>query len=125
MKVVYAKSDTEGERWEEFVYSSPAATCYHRWNWKQVIERSFGWPTYYLVAEDEEGRVAGLLPLVWQKSVLFGSFLTSLPFLNAGGILSASKQAERALLEEAVALIQPMISPDERAKPRFTASNQP
>src|SRR5215469_7896830 len=101
MRVIYAKGDTDGERWEQFVSSSVAATCYHRWNWKGVIERSFGWPTYYLLAEDE-GCIAGLLPLVWQKSILFGSFLTSLPFLNAGGILSASKEAERALLTEAV-----------------------
>jgi serine/alanine adding enzyme len=103
MNLVYAKSDADGTRWEEFVRASLAATCYHRWNWKQVIERSFGWPTYYLMAE-EGSRVAGLLPLVWQKSALFGSFLTSLPFLNAGGILADSKQAERALLEEAVAI---------------------
>jgi FemAB-related protein (PEP-CTERM system-associated) len=102
MKVVYTKGDSGAGCWERFVCSSLASTCYHRWNWKQVIERSFGWPTYYLMAEDEWGRPAGLLPLVWQKSVLFGSFLTSLPFLNAGGILSASKEAKRALLEEAV-----------------------
>ena len=102
MRVVYANGDTDAERWEQFVGSSVAATCYHRWNWKRVIERSFGWPTYYLLAEDERGRIVGLLPLVWQKSLLFGSFLTSLPFLNAGGILSTSMEAEHALLTEAV-----------------------
>jgi serine/alanine adding enzyme len=103
MNLVYAKSEADGARWEEFVRASLTATCYHRWNWKQVIERSFGWRTYYLMAE-EGGHIAGLLPLVWQRSALFGSFLTSLPFLNAGGILADSKQAERALLDEAVAI---------------------
>ena len=103
MKLIYAKSDAEAARWEEFVRASPAATCYHLWSWKQVVERSFEWPSYYLMAE-EGGRVVGLLPLVWQRSALFGSFLTSLPFLNAGGILADSKQAERALFDEAVAI---------------------
>jgi FemAB-related protein (PEP-CTERM system-associated) len=102
MRVVCAKDDTDGRRWEQFVGSSPASTCYHRWNWKRVIEQGFGWPTYYLMAEDGEGRLAGVLPLVWQKSLLFGSFLTSLPFLNAGGILSISKEADESLLEEAI-----------------------
>src|SRR6266850_4224352 len=81
MILVYAKSESDGICWDKFVQKSPAATCYHRWNWKQVIEHSFDWPTYYLMAMDN-GQVAGLLPLVWQKSPLFGSFMTSLPFLN-------------------------------------------
>jgi len=103
MNLVYASSQANGARWEEYVQSVPVATCYHRWNWKRVIESSFGWKTYYLMAESE-GRIAGVLPLVWQKSAFFGSFLTSLPFLNAGGILADSKQTECALFDEAVAI---------------------
>jgi len=103
MNIVRAQSDSDGVLWEGFVRNFSAATCYHQWNWKRVIERSFGWPTYYLLAMDN-GRVAGLLPLVWQKSLLFGSFLTSLPFLNAGGILADSKEAGSALLEEGIAI---------------------
>jgi len=48
--------------------------------------------------------VIGVLPLVWQKSILFGTFLTSLPFLNAGGILATTKDAESFLLKEAVSV---------------------
>jgi FemAB-related protein (PEP-CTERM system-associated) len=103
MNIVRAQSDSDGLLWEGFVRNSLVATCYHQWNWKRVIEKSFGWPTYYLTAMDN-GRVTGLLPLVWQKSLLFGSFLTSLPFLNAGGILADSKEAEKALLEDGLAI---------------------
>jgi FemAB-related protein (PEP-CTERM system-associated) len=101
MILVYAKSESDGICWDKFVQKSPAATCYHRWNWKQVIEHSFDWPTYYLMAMDN-GQVAGLLPLVWQKSPLFGSFITSLPFLNAGGLLCESTDAEQLLLQAAI-----------------------
>ena len=101
--IVHAKTDVDAARWLEFVSSSSAATCYHRWNWKQVIERSFAWPTYYLMALQGH-RVAGVVPLVWQKSALFGSFVTSLPFLNAGGILADSPQVEHLLLHEAIAV---------------------
>ena len=103
MKLLYAKSEVEGARWEDYVRASPWATCYHSWNWKQVIERSFGWPTYYLMAVEGD-RVAGVLPLVWQRSVLFGSFMTSLPFFNAGGILADSHEIQRFLIDEAVAV---------------------
>lgn len=103
MKLLYAKSQAEGARWEDYVRTSPLATCYHRWKWKQVIERSFGWPAYYLMAAEGD-HIVGVLPLVWQRSVLFGSFMTSLPFFNAGGILADSKEVKRSLLDEAIAI---------------------
>jgi FemAB-related protein (PEP-CTERM system-associated) len=37
-----------------------------------------------------------------QKSLLFGNFASSMPFLNAGGILADSQDTERQLLAEAV-----------------------
>src|SRR5881409_2022418 len=86
MKVNWCQHENDGKRWEEFVDRQIQGTYCHRWKWKQVIENSFGWPTYYLMAEDDS-RIRGVLPLVWQRSWFFGSFLSSLPFLNAGGIL--------------------------------------
>jgi serine/alanine adding enzyme len=103
MKIVPCSSLADGQRWQEYIHGHPLSTNYHRWAWKHVIENSFGWPTYYWLAE-ENGKVQGILPLVWQRSRLFGSFLTSLPFLNAGGILADNGAAEQALLEEAVRL---------------------
>jgi FemAB-related protein (PEP-CTERM system-associated) len=43
----------------------------------------------------------GVLPLVEVRSWLFGRALSSLPYVNYGGILSHSEAARRALLEEA------------------------
>lgn len=102
MQVIHAQQPDRA-RWEEFVAERPEATNFHRWDWRQVIERAFGWPTHYLLAEDG-GRVAGVLPLAWQKSFLFGRFLTSLPFFNAGGVLAVSPAAAEALVSEAAAL---------------------
>src|ERR1051326_2034698 len=77
--LVSAADDGYAQKWGAFVNAHPAATSYHRWNWKRVIQKSFGWRTYYLAAE-QDGRITGILPLVWQKSLLFGNFLTSVPF---------------------------------------------
>jgi FemAB-related protein (PEP-CTERM system-associated) len=105
MKTFLCANATDGRLWQEFVDAHPQATNYHRWNWKQVIENSFGWPTIYWMAK-ENGVAQGILPLVWQKSWLFGSFATSLPFLNAGGILANSQAAEQALLGEAIEFVK-------------------
>ena len=67
MNVKLCQHESEGKRWQEFVDRHIQSTHCHRWNWKQVIENSFGWPTYYLMAEDGS-EVRGVLPVVWQKS---------------------------------------------------------
>ena len=99
--VVLATTAGQASRWEEFVRAHPDCTSYHRWNWKGVIEKSFGWPTFYLMAEDGS-QVRGILPLVWQGSRMFGRFVTSMPFLNAGGIVAQDEFSRRALLDEAI-----------------------
>jgi serine/alanine adding enzyme len=105
MKITLANTEKEGQLWQQFVDSHPESGSYHCWGWKQVIEKSFGWPTYYLMLSEDE-KIEGVLPLVWQKSWLFGNFLTSVPYLNGGGVLARSPAGEKALVEEAIALAQ-------------------
>lgn len=107
MKIRQAHSQADGQLWEDFLARSPQSSHCHRWGWKQVIEGGFAWPTFYLLAE-ECGQIRGLLPLVLQKSWLFGNFLTSLPYLNAGGALAEDEATKQALLAEAVTLAQQM-----------------
>ena len=80
--------------------SHPQATNYHQIGWKTVIERSFGHQTRYLLAM-EKGAVVGLLPLTVLKSRLFGRSVVSLPFLNYGGLLASSVEAEESLVAAA------------------------
>jgi serine/alanine adding enzyme len=103
MDVCNATEHSHAQAWQEFVEQHEECSNYHRWGWKQVIENSFSWPTFYLLAE-AAGRVQGILPLVWQKSRLFGSFLTSLPYLNCGGVVAESQDAKEALVAEAIAM---------------------
>lgn len=96
-------SDGDSQRWDSFVHSHPDATNFHQWGWKVVIERTFEWPCYYLAAVDGD-QVRGILPIVWQKSVLFGSYMTSLPFLNAGGVVTDSESTGTMLIEAGIQL---------------------
>ncbi|MBJ6801419.1 FemAB family XrtA/PEP-CTERM system-associated protein [Geomonas propionica] len=89
----------DGREWDGFVASQPAATSYHRYLWKEVVEKSFGHRGYYLLARCG-GAPAGVLPLVHMKSRLFGNFLVSVPFFNYGGVLCSDLAVVPALLEE-------------------------
>jgi FemAB-related protein (PEP-CTERM system-associated) len=89
--------------WDAYVEQHKDATHCHRWAWKTVIENAFHHSTYYLAATSQ-GRLTGVLPLVWQHSRLFGSFLTSMPFLTAGGPLADSVETERRLVDHAIAI---------------------
>lgn len=95
------RSDAPVDRCEAYVAAHPLATAYHHPEWLQVIERAFGHRTKYLTAESR-GRVAGVLPLVFFRSRLFGRFTVSMPFVNYGGVLADGPEAARALFERAV-----------------------
>src|SRR4029077_10763046 len=76
-----------GEEWDAFVRAAPGWTHFHRFGWGEVIERVFGHECIYLVARGAGGAIQAVLPLVRVKSLLFGHYLVSMPFLNYGGPL--------------------------------------
>lgn len=87
--------------WDHFVLGHPHASGYHTLAWRGVISNVFGHRTYYLIAKDEGGAVRGVLPLVLTKSPMFGCFLTSMAFLNYGGVLADRADVRLALLAAA------------------------
>jgi len=94
----------EEARWDRFVLDHPMGAGYHLMAWHQIIEQSFGHRSFYLMAKDSDDRVRGVLPMVFVASRLFGRFLVSVPFVNYGGVLSESPEAQTTLLREAVVL---------------------
>jgi FemAB-related protein (PEP-CTERM system-associated) len=58
----------------------------------------------YCIEAQEGGRTCGLLPLAYVRSLLFGRFLVSLPYLNSGGVLADDPAVAGALIDRAVAL---------------------
>ena len=71
----------------------------------QGYEKSFNHPVYYLFARNSENQIRGVLPLVHLKSLLFGNFLTSLPFFNYGGLSNREDEVSAALLHKAGKLL--------------------
>ena len=88
------------EPWDTFVNTRADAAGYHAWNWRRVFTNAFGHEPVYLIARHGE-QVAGVLPLVQIKSLLFGNSLTSLPFLNYGGVIADTANAAETLIAAA------------------------
>ena len=97
---LYQKEDRE--KWNRYVQKSENSTCYHLIEWKDVIEKTFGHKSFYLIAEDHNKNITGILPLVQQKSTLFGNFMVSLPFFNYGGVCADSNDVCKNLIDYAI-----------------------
>lgn len=87
-------------RIEAFIAGSPQATPFHRPAWVLAVSKACGHDWRYLLAEDEDGNLCGILPLHLIHSALFGRALVSSGFAVGGGILAASDQAIQLLAEE-------------------------
>jgi serine/alanine adding enzyme len=86
--------------WDAYVHGHPDASGYHLWAWRRIFEGVFGHHAVYLAATSA-GNIHGVLPLVAFRSLLFGRFMVSLPFVNYGGVVADSDDVAAALIAEA------------------------
>src|SRR5690349_10778236 len=84
--------------WDDFARGQIGYTHFHRLRWRTVMQRAFGHQCLYLAARDAAGALVGVLPLVRVRSVVFGHYLVSMPFLNYGGPIGTA-DGVRALIE--------------------------
>lgn len=89
--------------WDDYVTRHPGFTLYHGSAFHRAVARAFRMPSHGLMARNAEGRVVGVMPLVRQKSWLFGDRLVSLPYANHGGPLADTPQVAADLLQAAAA----------------------
>src|SRR5205807_76154 len=78
-------------------------THFHLFGWKGVIESALGHECPYLESRGADGALLGVLPLVRVRSLLFGHYLVSMPFLNYGGPLG-DEPGTRAVVAAAMAM---------------------
>ncbi|MEO1037408.1 MAG: FemAB family XrtA/PEP-CTERM system-associated protein [Pseudomonadota bacterium] len=91
--------------WDRWVDAHDNATFYHLAGWRDVISQCFGRKSHYLVAKRAE-HIVGVLPLVRLKSLLFGDFLVSMPYLSYGGVVAEDASVRDALLLRCAELAQ-------------------
>jgi serine/alanine adding enzyme len=93
-----------GADWDAFVRSRPAASVYALSGWSQLAQEVFGHRAYFIEARDSAKVLCGVLPLVHQRSLVFGGFATSVPFFNYGGAVSDSSHVAGQLMAAARSL---------------------
>ena len=99
--VTVERFDGLEEEWDRFAASQHGFTHFHRFRWRALITQVFGHECTYLAARDSDETLIGILPLVRVRSLVFGHFLVSMPFLNYGGPLGTGV-AVAALVDAAV-----------------------
>jgi FemAB-related protein (PEP-CTERM system-associated) len=106
MAVIIRELDEQREAaWDRYVGESVDGTFFHLARWRRVIECAFGHHGHYVFAE-QDGSVAGVLPLFHMKSRLFGNRLVSVPFCVYGGPLASDAASLRGLIDHAIALMR-------------------
>lgn len=93
----FVPEDRKG--WDAFVKNHPKSTFFHLAGWKDIVETSFNHKPHYFIAEEKE-KIKGVFPLFHVKSLLFGNFLVSVPFVVYGGICADNSEVYNLLLEE-------------------------
>ncbi len=126
MSKIRLYQDGDQPHWDSYILNHPEGTFFHLIGWKNVIEKTFGHKSFYLLAEEDRkapklsadsinsanpisptnptnsiNPIVGILPLVSVKSFLFGKSLVSLPFAAYGGILADNEAISDQLLEKA------------------------
>jgi FemAB-related protein (PEP-CTERM system-associated) len=100
--VVRAFEPEHTKAWSDYLESRDTEVLYHRLEWDQVF-REYGLPVVRLIAW-RDSRVVGVLPLVWQRSWIFGNRLISLPWFDAAGVLADDEHVSASLVSAAVQL---------------------
>jgi FemAB-related protein (PEP-CTERM system-associated) len=88
------------EAWEAYIAKSSAATICHSFVWRSIIAEAYGLRPVYLMAV-QDGNVRGVLPLFVVKSLWFGRIMSSIPFLDYGGICADDSRTSTVLLSHA------------------------
>lgn len=110
-RVDILKANEEPE-WNLFVSSHPDATIYHSLKYIKILANESGTENINLVYRDTNGKIKGILPLLYTRGVPFGfgglpgsKRLSSLPRTPAAGPLATSDEVRNALIDKAIELV--------------------
>jgi serine/alanine adding enzyme len=90
-------------RWDTLCHQLGEIKPSRRLEWLNILQSGLGHRPLVLEAI-AQGETAGMLPLVFMHTQLFGKFLVGLPYLNVGGVLARDGGVAQSLIHEAVRL---------------------
>jgi len=87
---------------DRYIEKSSSSSLYHNFAWGTVIEKCFGHKSYYLICDNDNESIGGVLPLVQMKSRIFGNMMVSMPYFNYGGVCADNEVNQNHLIGEAI-----------------------
>jgi len=94
-------SDNDEGKWNDFTSQHPQVSPYHHFGWKKTIEKAYGHQCYYLIAENTDGEIIGVLPTVSITPPFLSGKLCALPFCDLGASLAIDESVEELLINKA------------------------
>jgi len=94
-------SDIDEIKWNSFTSGHPDVSPYHHFAWKKSIEKAYGHQCFYLIAENSDKEIIGVLPTVVIKPPFIKGKLCSLPFCDLGACLANDQATEDLLIKAA------------------------
>lgn len=94
----------EARRIDAYVRAADGATPFHLSGWSRAVAKGCEQVSHYLIAEDGDAQIGGVLPLTEVHSPLFGRALVSSGFAVDGGVLTQSPVIAAQLIAAAHAL---------------------
>lgn len=90
-------------RWDRFVKESELSTFFHQIGWKNTVEKTSGYKSFYLFAEEDE-EIIGVLPLFLTDGLIFGKRMVSMPYSPYGGCCARYQNIKDGLINQAIEL---------------------
>ncbi|MHB8973871.1 MAG: FemAB family XrtA/PEP-CTERM system-associated protein [Pirellulaceae bacterium] len=90
-------------RWGNYIGGRGDGSLSGHPGWLAVFAEGLRHEPYCIEAVVED-RIVGILPLAYVRSLLFGRFLVSLPYINSAGIIADDPAVAIALIDRAVTL---------------------
>ena len=100
-KISISLLGNQKNEWNTYVEKNPAASIYHRAEWREIIQQTYGHESFYFIARNTDKNIVGILPLIRLSSHLFGDFLVSMPYFMEGGAVADHPDIEQILIQHA------------------------
>ncbi len=66
--------------WNSFLDEKESSTFFHTLEWKEIVEKVYGFKPLYFINLNEGNKVSAISPSFFTKSILFGKKIISTPF---------------------------------------------
>lgn len=99
MITIVELADDTRAAWDAYVHSASGGLPTHLSGWRDVLRKTGGYETRYLMAS-QDGRVVGVLPLFFVRSALVGKSAMTMP----GGLCADSDDIAAGLIHEGEAI---------------------